>query len=147
MFFKNQNPLFLIGLIGSFTIGSIFFVDIYNAFFGDENIYWTHQSMKLSIDETENDFQVFISGKKLKNHLDDKTLYAVDQSGAQYIVVKDDVTARLNNWNKTKSEILTKAVFTGFASGIALTLVIIGLFQTKIQINKNRAQALSKIEE
>jgi hypothetical protein len=127
---KSINPLLFIGLVGFFTIGSSFFVDIYQAFYGEKDIYWTHQSMKLPIEKTNNDFQMFVGGKLLQNHLSEKTLFAADENRTQYPVVSKDITVRLNNWNKVKTTILTKATFTGFAFGITLTLLIIGLIQT-----------------
>jgi len=130
---KSINPLLLIGLIGFFTIGSSFFVDIYRAFYSDKDIYWTHHEMKLSIEKTKNDFQLLIAGKRLQNHLLDKTIYAVDKNGIHYPVVAKDIAVRLNNWNKVKSKILTKVIFTGFSFGITLTLLIIGLVQTFVQ--------------
>ena len=134
---KCINPLFLIGLIGFFSLGSSFFVDIYRAFYGEKDLYWTHQEMKLPIENTKNDFQILIAGKLLQNHLSDKTIYAVDKDGTQYPVVAEDINVRLNNWNKVKSTILTKAIFTGLAFGITLTLLIIGLVQMFFQKRKN----------
>jgi hypothetical protein len=133
---KSINPLIIIGLIGFFTLGSSFFVDIYRAFYGKNDIYWTHQEMKLTIESTKNDFQLFIAGKLLQDHLSDKTIYAIDKNGSQYPVVAEDINIRLNNWNKVKSKILTKAIFTGFAFGITLTLLIIGLVQVFVQKRK-----------
>jgi len=131
------NPLLLIGLIGFFTVGSSFFVDIYRAFYGEKDIYWTHQEMKLPVEKTGNDFQLFIAEKLLQNHLSDKTIYAIDKNGTQYPVVVEDITVRLNNWNKVKATILAKATFTGVFFGIALTLLITGLVQVFIQKRKN----------
>lgn len=134
---KSINRLLFIGLIGLFTVGSQFFVDVYSAFYGDKNIYWTHQEMKLPLEKTYNDFQLFIAGNPLQKHLSEKTLFAVDKNGIQYSVVSKDVSVRLNNWNNVKSRILTRAVFTGCAFGIAVTLLIIGLIQTLTQKKRN----------
>lgn len=130
---KNVNPLFLLGLIGFFVIGSIFISDVLSAFFGDKEIYWTHQSMQLSLDETTNEFQLFIGGKSLKNHLRDQTLSIADNGGTQRPVVDNDVSARVNNWNNIKSQILTKAAFTGILFGIMITMLTIGLVQMFIR--------------
>jgi hypothetical protein len=134
---KSINPLFLIGLIGFFIFGGSFFIDIYSAFYGDKDIYWTHQEMKLPIETTRNDFEIFIAGKSLQNHLSDKTIYMTDKNGMQYPVVAEDINVRLNNWNKIKSTILTKTTFTGVGFGITLTLLIIGLVQTFTQKRKD----------
>ncbi len=120
MIFKSLNPLFFIGLLGCFIIGSQFLADMLSVFYGDRDIYWTPPSLCLPIEETNNEFRVSIAGKLLQTHLADNTLFAVDAKGIQFPVVSKDVSVRLNNWNKTKSGILTRAVFTGFGFGIAL---------------------------
>jgi hypothetical protein len=130
---KKINPLLFIGFIGIFTIGSHFFVNIYTAFFDNKDIYWTHQSYKLPIENTETSFQVFISGKRLQKHLDEHTLLAVDPTGNRYPVVSKDVTARINNWYQVQSKRLAMAVLTGFAFGITLTLFVTGLIQTLVR--------------
>jgi hypothetical protein len=135
---KSINPLLLIGLIGVFTIGSSFFVDIYGAFFGNKDIYWTPQSMKFPIEDANNDFQVYISEKLLQKHLAENTLFAIDNNGVQYPVVTKDVSVRLNNWNKARSRILTTAIFNGFAFGITLTLFITGIIQTVAKKRKEK---------
>lgn len=134
---KSISPLLFVGLFGFFTIGSSFFVDIYGAFYGNKDIYWTYQSMKLPLEETKNDFEVYVSGKLLQKHLTENTIFAIDNNGMQYPVAPKDVSVRLNNWNKVKSRILTKAILTGFTLGIALTLLITGTIQTFSQKNKN----------
>ena len=128
---KNSiNPFLLIGLLGFFTIGSSFFVAVYGAFYGNKDMYWTHQSLKLPLEATGNDFQVYISGKLLQKHLTENTIFVSENNGKQFPVVPKDVSVRLNNWNKAQARILTKAIFTGFAFGITLTLLIIGVIQT-----------------
>ena len=134
---KSINPLLLIGFIGFFTIGSSFFVHTYNAFWGNKDIHWTHQSMRLPLEETKNDFQVYISEKLLQKHLTEHTLYAIDNNGVQYPVVSEDVSVRLNNWNKVRLRSLTFAIFSGFSFGITLTLLITGLIQTVSKKEKN----------
>jgi hypothetical protein len=62
-----------------------------------------------TIETTEGRFQVYIGGKRLQKHLSEGSLFAVDQNGAQYIVVSKDIGARLNNWDRMKASILTAA--------------------------------------
>ncbi|HOX84541.1 MAG TPA: hypothetical protein PKW76_06270 [bacterium] len=130
---KSINPLLLIGLIGFFTIGSSFVVDLYRAFGGEKDIYWTHQQMKLPLQETQNDFQLYIADKLLQDHLSEKTLFALDGDGTQFDLVEQDIAVRVNNWHRVKSAVLTKAVFTGFAFGASFTLLITGWVQTCMQ--------------
>ncbi|MCF8083452.1 MAG: hypothetical protein K9M96_10170 [Deltaproteobacteria bacterium] len=129
---KNMklNPLLLIGAIGFFTIGSQFAAQIGRAYWGNQDIWWTPRNMQLPIQDTQNHFRLFISGKRLQGHLDDGTLFAVDSRGDQYRVVSKDITVRLNNWCQVKTSILGHALMLGVPFGIVLTLLTVGLFQT-----------------
>lgn len=126
---KRINPLLWIGLLGLFTIGTSYFIDIYKVFWGNDEIYWTPDSMKLPVAETVDEFQLFVDDKPLQNHITDRTLYYMDREGVQYAVNENSIGIRLNNWNKEKANILTKAAFTGVAFGVVLTLLVIGLVQ------------------
>ena len=132
---KSINPILLIGFIGFFTIGSAFMSNLLSAFYGDKNIYWTNNAMKLPIEETKNNFEIFISGKILQQHLLDKTLYSVDKNGAKYLVVSEDISARINNWEKIRSHKLIMAAIMGVAFGVTLTLLILGIVQTFSKMN------------
>jgi len=121
------KPFLLIGMIGCFTCGSNFIINLYNAFWGPEDIWWTHNSMKIAIEESTNSIQVFIGGKPLQNHFPDKSLQLIDAEGKRHPVVSQDVRVRVNNWNKVKSRYLTFAVFTGVGLGMSLAFLICGL--------------------
>jgi len=133
---KAIKSLLLIGLIGCFTIGTSFIINIHHAFWGPKNIWWTSPAMKLPIEKTNNYFELFIGGKNLQKHLSEKTLIAVDENGIKYPVVSKDISVRLNNWYKIKSDILTRVIFSGIAFGVAIILLIIGLMQIIIQKKK-----------
>ena len=123
------NSLLWIGILGSLIIGSSFFTNVYHAFWAEQNIWWTPQTMRLPIEETRDNFELYIGGKLLQKHLSDGTLFSMDKNGAQYRVVSKDISARLNNWNKTKASLLTNATISSFLFGVSLTLLIIGLIQ------------------
>ncbi len=93
--------------------------------------------MPLPIEKTGEHFQIFIGGKPLQDHLDGKTFFAADGDLVPYPVVSKDVTVRMNNWLAVKARILTKTTFTGFAFGVNLTLMIVGLVQTCLQRKKD----------
>ncbi|MCI5139639.1 MAG: hypothetical protein D3922_14795, partial [Candidatus Electrothrix sp. AR1] len=123
------NPLLFIGMIGVVTIGSSLYADLMQVFYGEQGIYWTHKDMPLPLEKTGENFQVFIGGKPLQNHLDEKTFFAADGELVPYPVAARDVTARVNNWPSVKTRILAKTTLTGFAFGVNLTLLITGLVQ------------------
>lgn len=137
---KSINPLLLIGMIGVFTIGSSLTADLMQVFSEEQreqDMYWTHKDRPLSLEKTGDRLQVMIGGKPLQDHLDGKTFFAADGELVPYPVTAQDVTVRVNNWPAVKARILTKTTFTGFAFGVNLTLMIVGLVQTCLQRRKN----------
>ncbi|MCI5114712.1 MAG: hypothetical protein D3915_07230 [Candidatus Electrothrix sp. AU1_5] len=126
---KFINPLLLIGMIGVFTTGSSLYADLMQVFYGDHSIYWTQKDSPLSLEKTGNNFLVFIGEKRLQDHLNGKTFFAADGELVPYPVLAKDVTVRVNNWPSVKAQILNKTIFTSFAFGVNLTLLIVGLVQ------------------
>jgi len=135
---RSFNTLLWIGLTGSFIFGTSFVTDMYQAFRGDHNIWWTNQAMKLSFEKTKDNFELYIGGKLLQKHMRDQTLYSTDSNGKQYPVVSGDISVRLNNWDKVKASILSRTAMSGFAFGITITLLTMGLIQTFQEIKKPR---------
>jgi len=123
---RRMNPYLLMGVIGVFTIGSLLFTHLYQAFWADQNICWTPAQLRLTVEETGNRFQMTIGGKALRKHLADGTLLAVDSNGNPYRVVSQDVGVRVNNWDRVKGTILTGALASSFGFGVSLTLLIAG---------------------
>lgn len=126
---RKINSLLWIGLMVTLIIGTSFFVNIYQAFYGDNTIWWTNKTMMLPIEKTTDNFELYISGNLLQKHLSEKDLFAADPNGKQYLITTQDIKVRLNNWDKTKASILTNAVISAFVFGIAITLLVIGLFR------------------
>ena len=126
---KRINPILWIGLTGTLIIGALFITDVYQAFWGDHSIWWTHQGMRLPIEETKDNFELYIAGEPLRKHISGGTLFFVDKNGNQYPIVSKDITVRLNNWDKIKTSILTSTTMSGFAFGVVITLLVIGLIQ------------------
>ncbi len=123
------NPLVLMGLIGVFTIGSNFAVQVYRAYWGNQGNWWTPRTKSLSLEESRDVVRLSISGKRLQEHLEDGSLFARDDEGNSYRVVARDVSVRVNNWHKVKASILTNALVTGVAFGVVMTVLVIGLVQ------------------
>jgi hypothetical protein len=139
---KSINPLLLfIGMIGVVTLGSSLYADLTQVFYGEQGIYWTHKDMPLPLEKTGENFQIFIGGKPLQDHLNGKTFFAADGELVPYPVLAKDVTVRLNNWPSVKARILTKTTLTGFAFGINLTLMIVGLVQTCLACLQRKKKA------
>lgn len=127
---QNINPLVLIGMIGIFAVGSNFGVQLYRAFAGNRDIWWTPKIMALPLEETGDEFQLFISGKTIQDHLGNDGIFAVDNNGQRYRVAPKDISVRLNNWDKVKASILAQAVLSGVFFGAVIATLLIGLVQT-----------------
>ena len=123
------NALLIIGIIGVFTIGINFVIQIYRVFGSNQDIWWTATTMPLTIDKTKESFELSINGKTIQKHLADGTLLALNDEGNQQSVVSGDISVRLNNWNKVKASILTNALFSSVLFGASITMLIIGLIQ------------------
>lgn len=126
---RRINVYLFIGLIGVVTSGSMLFTHLYQAFWGDETIWWTPPKLRLRVEVTEDRFQMTIGGKALRKHLSEGTLFAVDPKGGQYRVVSSDVGIRVNNWDRVKGGILTGALASSFGFGLSLAFLIVGLVQ------------------
>jgi len=126
---KSLNPLLLIGLIGTLTIGSTFFINLYRVFWADRDVWWTPQSMRLPLEDTGANFQLYISDRPLKTHLSEGTLYSSDSKRKQYRIISQNVTVRLNNWDKTRASILANTTISGVFFGASISLLIVGLIQ------------------
>lgn len=126
---RRISVLLLMGIIGSLLTGASLLTDMHLAFWGDHTIWWTHQSMKLPIEETKEDFELYIGGEPLWKHLSNVTLFSVGKNGKQYPVVSKDVTVRLNNWERVRASVLKRTTIIGFFFGVTITLVAIGLIQ------------------
>lgn len=126
---KSINPLLFIGLIGTLTIGASFLTSLYQVFWGETDIWWTHREMRLPIEETKNRFELFIAKEPLQKRLSEGTLFIAADKGVPYRITAEDVSVRLNNWETMKTSILKSAALSGFFSGICATLLAIGLIQ------------------
>jgi hypothetical protein len=136
------NALLLIGIIGTFTVGTTFAINVYRAFWGNQNIYWTARTMPLTIGETKNSFELFINKKSLHDHLSDGTLQAVLENGDQRSLVPSDITVRINNWHKVKASILAHSLLPCFLFSASFTMLIMGIIQLfSRKMNRDSQQA------
>ena len=126
---RQINPLLLMGFIGILTIGTRFTAELYRAYWGNDSIWWTHQQMRLPVEDSGNSFILYIAGKPLQGHLDEGSLFAAAADGQKFRVVAGDVGVRLNNWYRVKASILTWALISAFAFGCSVTLFVTGLIQ------------------
>jgi hypothetical protein len=126
---KNVNPLFLMGLIGTLVIGSHFAAQYGRALWGDRDIWWTPRTMAVSLEDTKQAFELYVSGTLLRDHLERGSLSAVAANGTPYRVAQGDIRVRLNNWYKVNASLLHSAVPSAFLLGVSVTCLTIGIVQ------------------
>jgi hypothetical protein len=128
---KRVNALLVIGITGTIVLGFHFGVQYGRAMWGNRSIWWTPKVMAVSLDETRQYFELFLSNELLQDHLKRRSLSATERNGKTYQVVPEDIKIRLNNWYKVKASFLNSAVFSAFMLGISVTCLILGLAQLR----------------
>ena len=125
----KMNGLLIAGIIGLSVFGAQFGIQYGRVLWGNKDIYWTPKSMALPLSETQHNFEVFVSGDLLQNHLNRKSLSATDPQGERYQLRAEDIVVRLNNWQKVKSTILHTAIWLAFMLGMSLMCLLVGIKQ------------------
>jgi hypothetical protein len=100
---RRTNGFLIVGVIGVSVLGAHFGMQYGRAVWGNSDMWWTPKSMALPLSQTRSDFEIFVSGDLLQDHLDRRSLYATDSQGERYDLTPDDIEVRLNNWQKVKS--------------------------------------------
>jgi hypothetical protein len=126
---KQLNIYLSIGILGCFVYGSYLIGDAYEAFYGEQTIWWTHHEMMLPLDKAKDQVEIWINGKLLQTRLDDGSLYAIGADGNQYRVVSKDVGVRVNNWHSRQTEILKFALVRAFITGACFAFILAGIIQ------------------
>ena len=126
---RNINPVLLVGIIGVCVLGPLFAAQFGRAVWGNRDIWWTPKTLALSLDETQADFQVFVSDAPLQDLVAQGALTTTDSSGKRHQVVAQEISVRLNNWHKVKATFLYSAIFSAFMLGLAVTCLMLGLVQ------------------
>jgi hypothetical protein len=93
--------------------------------------------MTVPLDETNNDFAIFVGGDPLQKHVARGGLFACDKEWEPYQVVSEDIKIRINNWYKTKASLLHWSVYFAFGLGICIAFFGIGFSQWIAQRRRN----------
>ncbi len=133
------NAWLIFGIIGISLFGSQFGIYYYRAVWGNAEIWWTPKTMALPINDTKNDFELFLNDELLQDHLKRGSLSATDRNGQPMPVVSDDIVVRLNNWHKTKVSFLHTAVYMALLLGASLMSQVIGIVQMLVEKNANKS--------
>lgn len=117
--------MLLLGL-GIFVSGPQLFVQLYQTYYSDQNIWWTFSETPLSIEETTNHFELRIAGDLLQQCLADGTLFIKNPQGEIRPVAGEEISVRLNNWPFIKSRHLAVALLPAFFLGLSIAFVLMG---------------------
>lgn len=127
------NPLLWIGLISTFTLGSSFVADLAELTYGKTDIYWTHQQMRLPLQALSNTAELYVDGQPLTRLLAQGRLLLRQPDGSTQSLSRDVLSVRVNNWPSVRAGILSRALWRGFGTGIALTLLAVGIGHSRRQ--------------
>lgn len=121
------NAILTIGIITIFTVGSQLIVNLYGAYWGDRDIWWTPRQKLVKIEDTSKNFEIYVKGKMLQKHLDERTLFVLDSDKNETNVTEADVGIRVNNWQSRQVAYLSNALWSAFGTGAAVVCLIEGL--------------------
>ena len=133
---KKLNGFLLIGIIGLAVFGTQLITNLISAFAANKNIWWTPKTMQLTLEESKNNFEIFIMGEPLQKHFNNGSLCIIDADGKQYHLFAKDIGVRLNNWKSHQVSILKNALINSFVTGIGVTCLIIGLWKLRFKKEK-----------
>jgi hypothetical protein len=137
------NVWLLIGIIGVSLFGSYFGIYYGRAVGGSTDIWWTPKALALPLNDTRNEFEIFLKDELLQDHLERGSLLTTDLNGQSSRVVSNDIVVRLNNWHKTRASLLHSAVFTALLLGVSLMSLVVGV-TARIAGNRDTANQPSK---
>ena len=122
-----MNPLLLVGLIGTSILGSSFVADLAALTYGNREIHWTHQQMRLPLQALQSSAELYLDGQPLTQLLEQGRLLLRQPDGSTQSIGGDGISVRVNNWPTVRAGILSRAVWGGFGTGIAVTLLAMGI--------------------
>lgn len=123
------NAWLIFGIIGISLFGSQFGIYYYRAVWGNAEMWWTPKTMELTLNDTRNEFEIFLNDELLQDHLKRGSLSAIGSNRKPVQVVSDDIGVRLNNWHKTRASFLHTAVYMALLLGASLMSLVIGIAQ------------------
>jgi hypothetical protein len=124
-----RKALLLIGIIGTAVFLSHFGVSYGRAMWGSRDMWWTPRSLALPLDDSRDEFRVFVLGEPLSDHVERGSLTVIDEGGEPHVIGPADVRVRLNNWDATRASLLHSAVYAAFMLGASATCLALGLAQ------------------
>ncbi|HDQ44150.1 MAG TPA: hypothetical protein ENN17_01460 [bacterium] len=130
------NAWLLFGIIGVSLFGSQFGIYYGRAVWGNADIWWTPRNMALPPEDTKNEFELFVKGDLLQDHLERGSLSATDPDGESKTLNSGDIAVRLNNRHKTKASLLHVAVFMALLLGASLMSLVVGIRQMMAMTKK-----------
>lgn len=126
---RKFNGFFIAGLTGTIFIGSFLAGDYFDTSRCRHDSWWTPMSMALTLNQSRQEFELYIQGEMLQKCIEEGTLLMVDDRGTSKKVTAGDVKVRLNNRHKVKADKLPYALAAAFFLGISMSLLALGLMQ------------------
>ncbi|MBN1493466.1 MAG: hypothetical protein JW938_04900 [Candidatus Omnitrophica bacterium] len=129
---EKVRGVVIAGLIMSCVFASFLIGNLFSAYKGKTDIWWTPKTMMLSLERAKERVEVYVGGTLLSEQARKGMVTVSDESGGQYTVYEKNIGVRVNNWDGQKAALLERALLNAFGAGAGLSLLLVGLFLRKI---------------
>ncbi len=99
-------------------------VALYSELSKRSDIWWTPQSMALSLADSKDRVEVYARGQALGTLLDRKQLSMSDGTASRLLTAQD-IGLRFNNWDRVRAERLRLLLFYAAACGFGAALLLV----------------------
>ena len=97
-------------------------------FFEPADIWWTPQSLALSLQESRDRVEVLVGGELLRKRVEDGSLLLKSADGSSRPVGAGDLGFRFNNWDARRADLYWEGMFSAAYVGIGVVMLAAGLF-------------------
>ncbi|MCX6647268.1 MAG: hypothetical protein NTY09_13060 [bacterium] len=103
-----------------------------------DDIWWTPETMLVTLDNSVNRLDVFVKNERLVDLLDGHKLW-VDTGDDFVAVTKEDIGFRINNWDMVRASGIPEFVMNTAGLMLGLVVLLYGVIQQFMKKEKSQA--------
>lgn len=103
-----------------------------------DDIWWTPETMLVTLDNSVNRLDVFVKNERLVDLLDGDKLW-VDTGDDFVAVTKEDIGFRINNWDMVRASGIPEFVMNTAGLMLGLVVLLYGVIQQFMKKEKSQA--------